>query len=838
MSGLPTLLRKNFVVPPKGSSEKQKEIIKNTISIDYILRKISDMIPHGAGSSPKNTPVNFGDKFIILKANTGSGKSTVLPAALYETFFEYTHKGIIVTQPRILTAIDIPSTIVPFNPRLKLGKNIGYNTGPFKLALQEKGIVFSTIGVLSQELIMNTDEEFMRKYQFIVIDEVHERDIDTDKCLYLLKKLIAANYKDPACPVVILMSATFNEDIFMRYFEIPEENFIQVVGATFPIENIFSDFSIADYIKYASLKAQKIHMDNFADFDHGDPNCDIIIFVKDSGVGKKIYDDMHLFNSNILSKDDTVINAYKDLTEFNMNALFKTGGAVVLEKKYYILPILLDTKSFSQGGLEYQNLFSSLDIISTPIWKVLTDQEGAISIDIEMEPVNRVIASRRVIITTNLAETGVTIPTLKYCIDTGYQLSSEFYPEYGCFALIAKNITYGSAIQRKGRVGRKTPGIWYPCYTKETFDALPREHLANILTNDTTDTLLSILIREKNVTIEQEYHISRIKDHDAYGMFQMYSDQLILGENWFSIKNEFKTNISAIDFIELPSIQSLNYSIEKLHLLGFMDDNYDITVTGFFANKFRFISLDSRKMILSGYNYGASILDLITIAAFIYVSKRKIFTKKFKLENFLKINDEEFELYNTTLVADDFINCLFVWNLIQKYITANMSRDISLGKIRFYCEKNEIIYDGLTKVIEIRNIIIENLIDIGLDPYYNALKIPNYNLNNILLKSLSDGLIETNKIKNCMYEGYRCNILTHVKNNIYISQTKGLQINIRSKLIQSYNITNNSVFPKYILVDVYSLSQKMGQAQYEFIAEGFISILDNFINVDEKFVKN
>jgi HrpA-like RNA helicase len=806
---LPTLLRSGFVIPPNDISNRDKEIINKTVSVDYILKILADMIPMTPRGSIKNAPQKPGDKYIVLKADTGSGKSTVLPAKLYTTLFERTRKNIIVTQPRILTAMDIPSTITPFNPTLTLGQNIGYNTGPFKLKLSEKGIIFSTIGVLSEELIMNTDEEFMKKYQFIIIDEIHERDLETDKCLYLLKKLITANYKNAECPLIILMSATFNENIFLQYFDIPIKNYIQVIGSTFPIEVNFPEFSIINYIKYASLKAQKLHLDNFADLTDDNEFKDIIIFVKDSGIGKKIYDDMHLFNSNILTKSDQEIKAYNKFLGSELETLYKGGS---MEKNHYILPILLDTRSFSSGGLEYQNLFSNLNIISTPLWKV-TMIENIASINMTEEPINHVTPSRRVIIATNLAETGVTISTLKYCIDTGYHLSSEFYPEYGCVALISKNVSRGSAIQRKGRVGRKSPGSWYPCYTKATFDALPSEQLANVLVNDTTDTLLSILIKEKNVTIEQEYYASRIKDHDALGMFQMHKMPLRLGENWHSIKNEFPTNIAAIDFIELPSIQSLNHSIEKLHVLGFIDDNYDITVPGFYANKFRFISLDSRKMILSGYYYGANVLDLITLAAFIHISKRKIFTKKFKISDFSGPGSN-FD------PSDDFINCIFVYNIYQKFIENLKKTDLSLDKIRKYCTDNEIIFTGLIQVIETRDIIIENMIDIGLDPYYNGLDIPKYNLNGI-----KDKKDEIQKLKNCIYNGYRCNLLAN-ENKIYLSQMKGIQIKVKSAIIAD--------LPKYIVVDSYSLSQKFGSEQYEFIADGFVSALDKLI-IDAKF---
>lgn len=830
MSELPTLLRSGFIIPPDGSSDKQKEIIKNSISIDYILRIVADMVPHDTGTI-KVTPQSFGDRCIVLKSDTGSGKSTVLPVALYNSFFEYTRKNIIVTQPRILTAVDIPATIVPFNPILKLGLNIGYNTGTFKLPLQDKGIIFSTVGILTQELIMNTAEEFMDKYQFIVIDEIHEREIDVDRCLYLLKKLLQSNYKNPACPLLILMSATFDESVFIKYFEVPTSNYIQVVGKTFPITATFTNYSISNYVQYATLQAQKIHLDNIADFELGDI-CDIIIFVQDSGIGKKIYDAMHLFNAHILSSSTATINAYRDTVTTQLTSLLKTGGA---NQKYdYVLPILLDTASFSKGGLEYQNLFSSLDIISTPIWKV-TSIDGVASINTTSEPINRVVASRRIIIATNLAETGVTIPTLKYCIDTGMQLSAEFYPEYGCFALVSKNVSHGSAMQRRGRVGRKAPGFWYPCYTEQTFAALPVVKMASVIISDTTELLLTILINEKDVTIEQEYHAARIKDHVALGMFHMHDLHLKLASNWYTLKNKYKTNIAGIDFIELPSVQSLQYSVEKLHVLGFLDDNYDITLPGYFANKFRFISLDSRRMIMCGYHHGANILDLITIAAFVQISKRKIFAKTFTMANFLKTNTTQFTFYNAVVIADDFINCVFVYNLLQHYIDTNVQKNITLNKIREFCLQHGLLYDGLLKVIDARDTLIENMIDIGLDPYYNGLGLKSYNLNTLMQRSLPDGLNEIKKIKQCLYDGYRCNLLVRGKEYTYVSQLRGVHIVVKSPLVKDLHLMPDSILPKYIVVDTYNLSQKYKQSQFEFISQGYVSVLDGYVSVDKLF---
>lgn len=846
MSGLPTLLRKGFVIPSKDVSASDKKKIENTVSIDYIMNFISDRIPKSRNEKIKQTPKKYGDKVIALKAKTGSGKSTVLPYYLYKTFFERTKKNIAVTQPRILTAMDIPSTILPFAPELHMDVNIGYNTGIFKRLPTDKGIIFSTIGVLTQQLITMEDEDFIKKYQFIIIDEVHDRSVETDLCLFLLKKLIVNNFSDSNCPLIILTSATFNENVFINYFDIPKQNYIEVTGSTFPIDINYTDYSIANYIQFASLKAQKIHLDNIEELIPSEKQSnskDIIIFVKDSGIGKKIYNDLHYFNSKILT-DSFKTTEYKENLDDEINKLYKGG----LENNYYILPIILDKQNYEKGGLEYQNLFSTLETINTPIWKINKTEKNDKNdktektdkneeIDFTSAPYKFVIPSRRIIIATNIAETGVTIPTLKYCIDMGMHNSAEFYPEYGCSALFAKNITLGMAIQRAGRTGRNAPGIAHRCYTQNTFDKFLVEEFSKIIISDSTENLLSILKEEKNVEIVQETSVAKIKNNkDLFNMFQSSSNY------FYGIKNELKTNISALDFIELPSMQALSFSMEKLHILGYIDDNYDITSIGYFANQIRFINLECRKMIMAGYYYGANILDLITISAFVYTSKRKVFAKGFKLENFLKINNTDFQFYSRILIADDFINNIFVWNIFQNFIHGilNKNKPLYIEKLKKWCLDNYILYDGLVSVIAIRDTILENIITIGLDPYKNSLKLEKslYNLNNVVKNSLNDGLEEIQKIKYCIFEGFKCNIFIN-KENMYYSLLRNIQVKIKSNLVSELNLdVVEQTRPRYIIIDSYMLSAKFNSAQFEFIAGGYVSVLDNFINVDEKMFLN
>jgi len=189
------------------------------------------------------------------------------------------------------------------------------------------------------------------------------------------------------------------------------------------------------------------------------------------------------------------------------------------------------------------------------------------------------------------------------------------------------------------------------------------------------------------------------------------------------------------------------------------------------------------------------------------------------------------------LIADDFINCIFIWNIFRDLIEKNIKKGIQLNKIREWCEKSGIKPDGFILVIKTRDDIIENMISIGINPYFNGLglRYPTYNLNKILSGSLVDGLAEIKKIKYCLYEGLKHNLLKHDKFTTYTSLFKNIPIKVKSAVIKELNDNMEQKFPKYIVCNSYMLSQKFGTEQYQFIADGFCSVLDNFVDVDEKF---
>jgi hypothetical protein len=855
---LPTLLQKGFLKPQPWMSANEKKKIEAQIPIDYIMNFMSDRIPASKGGKAKITPKKFGDKVLVLKSSTGSGKSTTLPTSIYTNFIERMGKNISCLQPRILTCIDIPSSILQFSKDLEMGKNIGYSTGKFKNIPKEKGIIFSTYGVVTQQILSaETPEEFMSIYGAIIVDEVHTRSTEEDSLLFLLKKLLVEYYDDPECPILILTSATFDESIFMEYFEVPRENYMIIEGFAYPKTEFYPKYDIIDYNRYAILKSLQIHIDNIADVAGKESSefRDIVIFVPTSSIGEKMVAEFHHYNSTIMGQEfDKIIKWKEKELDPEVDKLYIkndnpiTGGdeesSISPASRFYILPILLTKASFESGGLQYQNMFSNINTISLPIWKPNSKGE----IDLTSRPDKFAVPSRRIIIGTNIMETGITVDSLRYCIDTGFELHVEFNPDYAAPLMVQKGCTQGMVIQRKGRVGRKSPGFWYPCFTQDTFNKMQKDQYADIIMADPVDNLLNIIINETETKIVEEESKAIINNEEKRKEKQLFQRNYISNGQWWKLDSKKTFNIGGMDFLEMPSGPSLQYAVEKLHALGMIDDAYNTTLFGYLANLIRFISLESKRMIFGGFACGASIMDLITIAAFIHTSKRSIFGKKYRTPNIL--GKPNFDFIYKVLIGDELIGCILLWNDFNDWINSKITKlfkgssgtfkttagMISVDAVKQWCHEKNILYDGWIIMIANRDVLIENLITIGINVHYNTADEPagKFNLKQLMLRNLDEGLTEVKKIKEAIYSGYYLNLCQwNEAKRVYMLNSHNIPIQTKSDVLPYLNpVLAKQTKPKFMVVTNYLFNQSQTNSQFEFSSSGFISVMDNYVNVD------
>jgi len=585
-------------------------------------------------------------------------------------------------------------------------------------------------------------------------------------------------WQEKDCPLVILMSATLNEDSLMHYYQCPPENFISVKGFSYPIQDHFSKVDLTNYIEYTCNTIKQI-CESESEKQLSENN-DIIIFVASKKDAKPIV---------------------KYITDYN------TEISSTVQKRY-LLPIFINRGSYQSGDLEYKNLFSNIRYTR-----------------VEVDGKKRV-PYKRVVIATALAETGLTLPTLQYCIDTGWNISIEFLAENNATAILTKTVTRGISTQRRGRVGRKAPGIFHACYTRETYDNLPQDQLSQVLLTDMSSQFLALFANDcevqlvpTNKTTMAENNATSLENVIPFVRHYIDDPELlnIFNAKPFEIKN--------LDFIDMPPASSIIYSMEKLHKLGFITQDYTITLFGYLARGFQKISLELIRVIFAGYCHGADILSLITIAAFIVVGKTAVCSKKYQYRNIYRSkNQDEIDFYAGIIFADDFVDMIFLYEEFIKIIKC-----ADIVKILAWCNESGIFYEKMLAVVSMRDEIIGNLIGQGLNPYQNGLGIDLFNLTDITKQNLAEGVEEIKKIKRCLLDGFRLNLLQYnTKSNTYVMHSNNQSVSVKSKLTR----TNK---PQYILTSGVILSKSMS-GRYEFSSGDFISVLDCSVDIDLTFM--
>lgn len=837
----PTLLIKGNLQASKHS--EPQEVLDQYLPIDYITNWFEPRIPAKFGDEPRIQAKSPADRILIIESSTGSGKSTTIPPRLYHLFQDRTRRSIFCSQPRVLTAIDIPKNTIPqFNTKealtkagfpnfepLIFGQNIGTQTGAFtKKPIQ--GLIFGTPAIIVQQMNMLGNRDFMRKYSFILVDEAHERSIQIDTMLYMLKKFIVANYEDKNCPFVICMSATFDtikfSDYMLSMVPRPEryKNIISVKGFTHEIKEIFLEYDSPNFISAIVDIVTDVHKNNPNDFLPVDQ------VLKNSKIYKLPED----------AEDITASQKFRDIL------IFVKGPSEIKKLKKKISSLNTSHTFFKQYPVLCLGLTGSAVTNQSPEYRNAIERDiSELSVEIyDGKKMSIKHPVRRVVIATNVAETGITIETLKYVIDPGWLYSKEFNPCFAVDAMIAKPVTQSMHRQRKGRVGRKHPGVCYSIFTETTYKAMLKDQYADIIKEDVTLEVLNILIRE----VDPE---NRLGEHDIHHLFQrVIPDELSEFERQI---NSAKLNLYNVDLLDVPSVDSMHYSLEKLYALGAINSNSIPTLTGFLMNKFRFIKIESIKMILAGFMWDAPIEDLIVMAAFLEQDKHIVFAEELA-DNFQKTQraggftffgnrqgrvQSYAENKNDLILADDFLKYVSLFYEIQKKIAEFMenkdalfSKDI-LSTLNDWLEDSGISAESVLGALEIRNDVMNVMTISGL----NAFHCNRDSYRNIIGLGDHEKIEYVRRIKQCIFEGYKLNmaVWNPVSQRYYTRKTH-LPLTIESEYIMSgadiakYGDNN----PKFIIYDRIVYFADPESTIYQPVVS-HISVIDGFITVDPNY---
>ncbi|OBT52331.1 hypothetical protein VE04_07626, partial [Pseudogymnoascus sp. 24MN13] len=189
------------------------------------------------------------NQVVIVAGETGSGKTTQLTQFLYED--GYGKRGMIgCTQPRRVAAMSVAKRVSE-EMECKLGSTVGYAIRFEDCTSKETVIKYMTDGVLLRESLNEPD---LDRYSCVIMDEAHERALNTDVLMGLFKKVLARR-RDLK---LIVTSATMNSKRFSDFYGGAPEFFIP--GRTFPVDVMFHRSPVEDYVDQAVQQVLAIHV--------------------------------------------------------------------------------------------------------------------------------------------------------------------------------------------------------------------------------------------------------------------------------------------------------------------------------------------------------------------------------------------------------------------------------------------------------------------------------------------------------------------------------------------------------------------------------------------------
>ncbi len=432
---------------------------------------------------------------IVVESPTGSGKTTQLPVILNEA--GYAKNGVIgVTQPRRIAAVSVSEFIARQtgnkNPEL-----VAYKIRFEDHTTPATRIKIMTDGILLQE--MKADYT-LSQYSVIVVDEAHERSLNIDFILGLLKRILELR---PDFRVII-SSATINAAVFSEYFgSCPV---VRIETPVYPVTLIYDPPSRMN--DYDALLGK-------------------IADIVERVVDEKREGDILVFLSGEKMIKDCITTLYSQ----------------PYRKKLHLLPL------YGRLSKEEQELV----FLPAPRGKI------------------------KIVVSTNITETSVTIDGITSVIDSGLAKLNYYNPRTFTESLVEGPISKASANQRRGRSGRTRPGVCYRLYAKDEFETRPLFTLEEIYRTD----LSEVVLRMAEIGI---------------------------------------TDFESFSFISPPNHRGVIGAVDTLRLLDALNPDNTLSTVGRTMARFPLLPKHSRMIVEAVTNY-PSVIEEVLIATSFLTSK-------------------------------------------------------------------------------------------------------------------------------------------------------------------------------------------------------------------------
>ena len=370
----------------------------------------------------------------IISGETGSGKSTQSVQFVLDDMIQHgfgAFANLICTQPRRISALGLADRVSEERCS-PVGEEVGYIIrGESRQKPGLTKITFVTTGVLLRRLQTSGGSKqdvvnSLADVSHVFVDEVHERSLDTDFLLILLKDVLAQR-KDLK---VILMSATLDATVFEKYFSATSTvGHVEIEGRTYPVEDRYLD----DVLRMTRFDTAPRNYSSRDDSeDNAENGSEMTIAAAIQNVGMKINYDL------IAATVRAIDTQLKD----------KEGGILI----------------FLPGTMEINKTLAAVQSLpnthALPLHASLTPAEQRRV----FPPAPK--GKRKVIAATNVAETSITIEDIVAVIDAGRVKETSFDPQNNMVRLEEVWASRAACKQRRGRAGRVSAGICYKLYTR------------------------------------------------------------------------------------------------------------------------------------------------------------------------------------------------------------------------------------------------------------------------------------------------------------------------------------------------------------------------------------
>ena len=495
----------------------------------------------------------------IICGETGSGKSTQIPQFLYEKGYTKEIGKIAITQPRRVAARSLSMRLCE-EMNVKLGQEVGYQIRYETENVSKKTeIKFVTDGILLKEL---ENDSLLSEYSVIIIDEAHERTINSDLLIGFISQILKIRYilwkrkmkynnndsnnndNNYVLPLrLIIMSATLRVTEFSEnkiFSTLLKPRIVEISTRQYPVNIYHSKKTENDYINEAFKYCCKIHQRL--------PEGNVIVFLTGKreilDLCKKLREEFSGISDLEKEQEDNKLEKVKNIDlesekkdnecnviieekdKDNNNKINEEKKIEKKEEEKIIEEIEEDQKDIKEEKKQYSPaivlpLYSSME--PEEQMKIYADHKG----------------KRMIVVSTNVAETSLTIPNVRYVVDSG-RVKKRIYKSGLSFSTFKIEwISQASSNQRSGRAGRTCEGYCYRLYSNGLYVKMDKFTEPQISTSPLSQVILTL----KNMKVKNIYLFPFVTKPKLY-----FIDKSL----------EHLVNVGAIDIPDIENMNKLN----------------------------------------------------------------------------------------------------------------------------------------------------------------------------------------------------------------------------------------------------------------------------------------